>query len=226
MENLPEKMLFMKEVLLQNQPLWDKCAESLFVRELQDGTLPLEKFMRYMIQDSIYLKHYARIYGKAIYCSSTLRDIQQFYTALSFVTDRESVVRLNWLEKFQVKDNEIELIVPLPENQNYIDFLIDIAERGNGCEILMAVLPCMLSYSYIFRKIAARPGTENSRYIDFIRDYADDLYEEECRGWSAFADEKCRELPTEEQENLKAVFKKASILELQFWNMAYGEKGL
>lgn len=214
-------MSFMQEVMEQNTPVWDNCAESPFVRELQQGTLPFMKFKGYMIQDSIYLKQYARIYGKAMYHSTTLRELQLFYSVLSFVTEKESVVRVNYLKQFDMTDSEIEFIQPLPENQSYIDFMFEIAEQGKLCEILMAVLPCMLSYSYIFRKLAAEPDTACSGYSDFIEDYADDLYYEDCRCWIAYADEKCMELPEEEKEYLKTIFHKASLPELAFWNMAY-----
>lgn len=49
-----------------------------FVQELKSGILPFEKFKLYMIQDSIYFRHYARAYGKAMYHSTELRDIQFF----------------------------------------------------------------------------------------------------------------------------------------------------
>lgn len=58
-------MAFMKDILTHNIPIWEECAATPFVQEVQTGKLPLEKFKRYMIQDSIYLKNYARIYGKA-----------------------------------------------------------------------------------------------------------------------------------------------------------------
>ena len=49
-------MAFMQKLLAQNIPIWDDCAETPFLRELQQGTLPLEKFRTYIVQDSIYLK--------------------------------------------------------------------------------------------------------------------------------------------------------------------------
>lgn len=216
-------MSFMKETLNRAVPIWDTCAETQFVKELQKGTLPMEKFKGYMIQDSIYLKHYARIYGKAIYHSTILEDIQLFYSVLCFVTDTESAVRLSYLKQFGLTDNDIEYIAPLPENQNYIDFMLDIAEEGNVSKILMAVLPCMLSYSYIFRKIAAEPETEKSKYWDFIEDYADERYAEDCKLWSSFAEEKCVSLSDHERDELTAIFEKASLLELDFWKMSYKE---
>ena len=54
-------MAFMQKLLAQNIPIWDDCAETPFLRELQQGTLPLEKFRTYIVQDSIYLKNYARL---------------------------------------------------------------------------------------------------------------------------------------------------------------------
>lgn len=216
-------MSFMKETLNQALPIWNACTETPFVQEVKNGTLPMEKFKYYMIQDSIYLKHYARVYGKAMYHSTKLKDIQLLYSVLCFVTDTESAVRLNYLKQFGLADDDIESIAPLPENQHYIDFMLDIADEGNVNKILMAVLPCMLSYSYIFCKIAADPETKKSRYWDFIEDYADECYVEDCKLWSAFADEKCVSLPDHEKKELTAIFEKASLLELNFWKMAYKE---
>ena len=158
-------MAFMKDILTHNIPIWEECAATPFVQEVQTGKLPLEKFKRYMIQDSIYLKNYARIYGKAI--------------------------------------------------------LFEIASHGKNEEILMAVLPCMLSYSYIFRKLAAVPTSRQSRYWDFIKDYADEQYAESCKEWSAFAEHKCAGLSVANKKYLADIFEKASLLELAFWKMAY-----
>lgn len=217
-------MSFMEGILKRNVPVWDKCIATMFVQDMKDGKLTIEDFKEYIVQDSIYLKNYARVYGKAIYHAETLREIQLYYSILNFVTDTESVVRLNYLRQFGMTDDDIEFIDPLPENQNYIDFLFKTAERGNGCEILMAVLPCMLSYSYIFRKLADEPESRKSQYWDFIHDYADDQYAESCKEWCGFADRKCGSLSEADQKNLGNIFEKAGYLELDFWNMAYKRK--
>ncbi len=214
-------MSFMEEILRHNKPVWDECIATSFVQDLKNGTLPFECFKKYMIQDSVYLKHYARVYGKAIYHAATLREIQLYYSMLNFVTDAESAMRLNYLEQFGITDDEIELISPLPENQDYIEFLLEIAECGNSVEILMSVLPCMLSYSYIFRSLVNEPESRKSRYWDFIQDYADPLYADSCRKWCDFAGQKCENLPEAEKRKLGFIFEKASFLELAFWNMAY-----
>ena len=158
-------MSFIKDVLEKNIPIWDQCIATPFVQGMKEGTLPFECFKEYMIQDSIYLKHYARVYGKEIYHAKTLREIQLFYSVLSFVTDTESAVRLKYLEQFGLTDADIEFIAPLPENQQYIDFLLETAEQGDDKEMLMAVLPCMMSYSYIFQQ--SGPGLEGTFICGF-----------------------------------------------------------
>ena len=219
-------MAFMKDILTRNIPIWEECAATPFVQEVQTGKLPLEKFKRYMIQDSIYLKNYARIYGKAIFHADTLREIQLYYSMLNFVNDTESEVRLDYLKQFCMTDNDIELIAPLPENQNYIDFMFEIASHGKNEEILMAVLPCMLSYSYIFRKLAAVPTSRQSRYWDFIKDYADEQYAESCKEWSAFAEHKCAGLSVANKKYLADIFEKASLLELAFWKISLNDNAV
>lgn len=214
-------MSFMQEILRHNKPVWDACIATSFIQGLKNGKLPIEDFKNYMIQDSIYLKHYARVYGKAIYHAATLREIQLYYSMLDFVTDTESAMRLNYLEQFGITDDEIELISPLPENQDYIAFLFEIAERGNSLEILISVLPCMLSYSYIFRNLVKESESRKSGYWDFIQDYADPLYADNCRTWCDFTDQKCKNLSAEEKKRLGSIFERASYLELAFWNMAY-----
>ncbi len=215
-------MAFMQKLLAQNIPIWDDCAETPFLRELQQGTLPLEKFRTYIVQDSIYLKNYARLYGKMIWHSRALRDIQVYYGALNFVTEMESAVRLGYLKRFEMTDSDIEDLEPLPENQEYIDFMMSIGEGGNVQEMLMAALPCMLSYSYIFRKLLSSPDGIGAEYADFIEDYAEDGYLDSCRGLEAFAEEKCCMSTREEKEKLGRIFEKGSLLERRFWEMAYG----
>lgn len=93
--------------------------------------------------------------------------------------------------------------------------MLETAEGGNGEEMMMAVLPCMMSYSYIFCRLAFSSTSRNSRYWDFIEDYANDSYAKGCQEWSDFADWKCREISRAEKEKLSSIFEKTSLLELE-----------
>ena len=42
------------------EPIYDKIIEMPFITELMNGTLPLEKFQYYMVQDAFYLDQFGR----------------------------------------------------------------------------------------------------------------------------------------------------------------------
>ena len=133
-------MTFMEGILRQNKPIWDKCIATKFVQDMKNGKLPIEDFKEYIVQDSIYLKNYARVYGRAIYHAETLREIQLYYSILNFVTDTESVVRLNYLRQFGMTDDDIEFIDPLPENRQSGYIRVSYLDKKGKAGVLMVAL--------------------------------------------------------------------------------------
>src|SRR5699024_5142434 len=124
------EMTFMESILAHNIPIWEQCAATPFVREMQNGMLPFEKFKVYMIQDSIYLKNYARIYGKAIFHADTLKEIQLYYSMLNFVNDTESEVRLDYLKQFGMTDDDIEGIAPFQKIKGILILCLRLRNMG------------------------------------------------------------------------------------------------
>lgn len=215
-------MSFLQEIIDLSMGVWKKCYESHFIQELGRGDLPSDKFLNYMIQDSIYLKHYARIYGKAIYNSRTLREIQIYLSLLEFLDEEQSGIRLKYVKEAGLTDDDIELIQALPENKAYIDFMLQIAKWGTNHEILMSVLPCMLSYSYIFRRLVNEyPEIKKTKYVEFILEYASDDYYESNKKVICFVNDFCSGGEAMDKEKLKNIFLEASQHELAFWHMAY-----
>lgn len=215
-------MAFIKQTIDETMDVWEKCYKSRFVQELAKGTLPFEKFKFYIIQDSIYLKHYARVYAMAMYRSTTLKDIKVFYDILNFVSDGESVVRLNYLKKFGITDDDIEFMKATETNKNYTDYMLHIAETEDVPEILMAVLPCMIGYCYVFTEVVKNyKDIKSSLYWEIIEDYANNDYVKNCEFWAHYTDNKCECLPAARKEKLKQIFRQASLHELYFWEMVF-----
>ena len=46
-------------------PIWAKCLQHPFVQGLGDGTLEVEKFKFFMLQDYLYLFNYAKVFALA-----------------------------------------------------------------------------------------------------------------------------------------------------------------
>ena len=48
------------------RPIWDRCLTHPFVTGIGDGTLPVEKFRYFMLQDYLYLFDYARVFALGV----------------------------------------------------------------------------------------------------------------------------------------------------------------
>lgn len=204
--------------------IWNECVKHPFLQEMANGTLDEEKFKRYIILDSIYLREYARCFAGAMYKAKSLSDMRKYYSILSFVNDNESTTRQRRLASWGLSDDDVENMSSLPENKAYTDFMLSVCEKYDDAHILMAVLPCMLSYYYIFKKLCdEKPKINESKYWDIISDYTSDRYYDDCVEWGKFAQEKCKDADEKTQKELIEIFKRSSEHELAFWNMSYGE---
>ena len=45
------------------KPIWEEIMKEPFIQEMIDGTLPVEKFKNYTIQDTLYLKGFSKTYA-------------------------------------------------------------------------------------------------------------------------------------------------------------------
>ena len=51
-------MTFMEEIIAHSMPLWEEAAEEEFLKRMGTDTLDKQRFLDYIIQDSIYLRDY------------------------------------------------------------------------------------------------------------------------------------------------------------------------
>lgn len=215
-------MLFMEKAVSNSLDIWKGYLNHPFIKELEEGTLFEENFKNYIIQDSLYLMDFARVYALGMYKSNTLKEIQNFYSILSFVNADETATRIKYLNKWGITQEDIEGTEMKKANKDYTQFMLDVAIKEDIPEILMATLPCMLSYNYIAEQMKMRNSEiESTTYWDFIKDYCSDSYKACCAQWSQYADDLCGKLDNTRKERLITIFKEASVHEMNFWDMSY-----
>jgi thiaminase len=99
---------FIKYLLDRNdiQTPWKQYTEHEFVQRMGDGTLPLENFKYYMIQDYLFLVQFARATALAAYKSSSLNDIgrsvQQVVTL-----QKEIQLHINFCKEYGLEEADI-----------------------------------------------------------------------------------------------------------------------
>ena len=215
-------MTFLEECIQQSLPVWERCLSTPFVRGLADGTLDEDCFKSYIVDDSLYLREYAKVFAWGILHSHDMEEIRSYYSLLSFIKESEDRTRQYYLARYGLTDQAIQ---PLPlrgENRAYVDYMIAAAREGHGAaECMMACLPCMLSYGWIFGELIRRcPGVRDTPYWPFVRDYADSQYEAVCRQWSGFTNRVCRDLEPRREVRCREIFYQCSVHELRFWEMS------
>lgn len=213
---------FVTTLVQQDLPVWQQCLDSEFLTKLADGTLDENCFKGYIVEDSLYLREYAKVFACGILKADTMDTIRIYYSLLSFVNESEDATRLAYLKRYGLTDAQIQHLPLRPQNLAYTTCMLHAAQQGEGAaECMMACLPCMLSYSWIFRRLVERcPGVKDTIYWDLVRDYASEPYAEACRAWIGYADQFCAGLTPERQQRCREIFHACSEHELHFWEMA------
>ncbi len=207
-----------------SKKIWDKYLEHPFLKEIGEGSLNKDKFRKYLIQDYLYLIEYAKVYAMACVKSRNLKELKKFNDGVTGSIETESANHIMYLKNFGEDIEKLEFKYDLNlVNESYTSFMKAIALTGTIEEIVAAVLPCTWSYNYIGLKLKEKykNNLEGNFYKSWIESYCDDEYINFTNEWIDFTNEICENLDEKQKEKLKDIFVKASIYELEFWNMAY-----
>lgn len=215
-------MSILQKIVRQSEEIWQACLSHPFLQELGQGTLPMEKFKGYIIDDSLYLREYARVFGWGILKARTMEEMKIFWEFMSFINETESCTRLQYLKRFGITQQEVEGLALRGQNRLYCDFMLEAAQKGGAAELMMAVLPCMFSYYWLVEQLLEQyPAAADGPYADFLQDYSGLAYLDACRSWGTFTEGLLVGKSEEEQSRLSAIFRQSCLHELHFWEMSY-----
>ena len=215
-------MGFAQDLMNENLPIWQQCLDTPFLRDLEKGVLDEDCFKGYIVDDSLYLREYAKVFAWGMTKAETMEEIRAYYSLLTFVNESEDSTRLKYLERYGLTDDQIQKLPRRPENQAYGQCMLDAAQNGEGApECMMACLPCMVSYAWIFRTMVERTSAiRETVFWPLVADYAADRYWEICQEWMAFTDKVCQGMSPERKELCRKIYRDCSIHELHFWEMS------
>lgn len=216
---------YMDKIIEDSIPIWEECINSRFVQGFIKGTVSDEQMTKYIVEDTRYLLNYAKCYAFLITKCNTLEEIRMFYDILSFVKEGETSVRREYIKKHGLTDDIVETTLPDIENQIYIDSMMNWCSTGSIVEGTMSILPCMLSYGYIFNKLyKENPNMlENNPYREILEGYIGEGMEDWCKEWTNFGNELMNKYPSN-FEKCKSIFRFSSLREKAFWEMSFDNK--
>jgi len=214
-----------EEMRAASAGIWDGLHAHPFLRELADGSLPLEKFRFFLEQDNLYLVEYARCLAMGAAKSRDDTELRYFTVDLNQVLDTElpsNRALLARVTEMGAADRGGALGMA-PANVAYTSYMHSLALRGGPLEIMAALLPCAWSYVEIAERLAAERTSTHEVYADWIAYFTLPAAVEAVacmrRDVDRLADEGGRGVGA--REELVEIFATSSRLERGFWEMAY-----
>lgn len=220
-------MRFTEVLLKEAMPIWEKYLEHPFIQELGEGVLDKVKFREYLVQDYLYLKEYAKVFCAGVVKARTMEEMKFFYNSIKGIMEDETAVHIEYLKHFGISELDAENKKYKLTTINYISYMQGIALTGDLADIAIVTLPCTWSYSFIGRHVAKKYADKLERnfFRPWIDEYSAEGFTDFTNGWLEYVDKTCSDLSREKKDMLIDIFKRASLYELEFWNMAYEEGG-
>jgi len=212
-------MPFSDDLRKANEDLWERMVTHPFVVELGEGTLPLEKFQRYFLQDYLFLRTLAKVVALAVVKAPSLEVAQPLSPFLNTVLNAENDLFFRAFQELGVPPEEYQNAPVLPTGLAMANFMLSTAYDGTFDDIVAALLVTEWTYyDWATRLTQAGKRPSQRMYQEWI-----DIHSARELG-DFVAALKCHVdygIPDETWPRIREVFRTALRYEYLFWEMAY-----
>lgn len=164
-------------------PIWQNFIHHDFVNRLGDGTLDIQRFKFYMTQDYLYLLQFARANALAAYKAKTMDQVAAS-AAIVLHIQRETQLHIRECEELGLSLRQMQETEEHVACTAYSRYILDVGQSEDWFALQIALLPCLLGYSVIAKRLHAlqdntkkAPGRGN-RYLKWIENYVAEDYSE------------------------------------------------
>ncbi len=153
---------------------WDRFTRHAFVAGLQDGSLPEAAFRHYLVQDYLFLVHFARAWALAALKAEDIRTIRECAATLHALIDEEMQLHIAYCRGFGLDEAAMAATPEHPANVAYTRYVMERGLAGDLLDLLTALAPCVIGYGEIAARLVADPATrlDGNPYRAWIETYA------------------------------------------------------
>lgn len=215
------RKLITDEQFAAAKSIWDAQLEHPFVKGIGDGTLEVERFKRWVLQDYLYLKDFARLFAWAVAKADRLESMSWYATVLNLTLNTEMALHRTYAERFGITADELERQEMWPTNRAYTDFLIRTAADGDMADLVAALLPCAWGYVYLAQHLKRGNPPKDQRYAAWIAQYASDEFAQAADWLKGEMNRLAEGATSGKRARLIDLFVLSSRYEWQFWEMCW-----
>lgn len=216
------KKTFIETAREQTVPYWEGSFKHPFIVQLQEGTLPIENFRYYLIQDSYYLRHFSALYERVAKITDEPRLRMQMMNNARDLAKGELAIRAKFFEEMAITDEELNETGVAPTAYHYVSHMYRQLIENNDAIAAASLLPCSWLYFEIGERLrAANVTSPVAIYQDWIETYGGEEAREAIEKECALLNRLYAESSKENQENMISAFVISARMEFNFWEMAY-----
>lgn len=203
---------------------WHDYTHHAFVEGLRDGTLPRASFLHYLVQDYVFLVHFARAWSLGVVKAETLDEMKVCASTVDALVNHEMALHVKSCAADGIEEAKLFVAVEAFENLAYTRYVMDAGLQGDFLDLMAALAPCCFGYGEIGTRLA-QSATSATPYTDWIDTYADAGYQSVMTTVGQMMDgaiaHRLGPDPTASVRwpNLQARFTTATRLEVAFWDM-------
>ncbi|CAM4292624.1 thiaminase [Bacillus manliponensis] len=213
-------MSFSQFIRKEADAIWEASFQHPFVTKLGDGSLDIESFRYYVLQDSYYLSHFARVQALGAAKAADLGVTARMAHHAQNTYQAELSLHEKFMGKLGVTKEEIAAFVPAPTAYAYTSHMYRAAYEGHLGDVIAAILPCYWLYYEIGERLKnCKP--EEPIYQEWIGAYGSDWFRTLVEEQIARLDEITETVTEADRKRMKQHFIISSQYEYAFWDMAY-----
>ena len=205
----------------RNRRIWQAIEAHPFIRELHAGTLPMDRFTYFILQDYVYLLDFAQVLCQGGAKAADLKTLEMFARHAIGAVEVERSFHASFGKSLGFTQTQLDCVAKEPVTQAYIGHLQSVARSGSLGELVAAVLPCYWIYGEVGRRLYKNRPRKPKIYREWIETYAGKAFWEPLREQIQLMDRLGASASSREKKLMAAHFTLSSRYEFLFWEQAY-----
>ncbi|MDI9490951.1 MAG: thiaminase II [Clostridiaceae bacterium] len=209
----------------RTKEIWQAYDQHPFIKGIEDGSLAIDKFQFYMIQDYIYLWDYSKLFAIGALKAEDPQIIASFAGSMDFILNGEMEIHRGFMSDLGISEQEVLEEKTSLINRSYTNYMLSVSQKGGYEEVVAALLSCAWTYADIATGIDKRnpDAKKHEFYGRWIKGYISEDFQESAEIYKNQINEFAENLSEARKEYLIEVFYNCCLYELKFWDMAYNK---
>lgn len=212
---------FSAQLRHRSERIWRAIEAHAFLRELHAGTLPMNRFTYFILQDYVYLLDFAQVLCQGGAKSPDLETLELFCRHALGAVEVERSFHASFGKTLGLTRKQLDAVPKGPITQAYIGHLQSVARSGTLAELVAAVLPCYWIYGEVGRRLYKNRPRKPKIYRQWIETYAAEEFWRPVREQIQLMDKLGAAASPKEKQSMFAHFMLSSRYEFMFWEQAY-----